>query len=99
MVRESAYRQAINMPIQGSAADLTKLAMVTLDSKFKEMGKKFKVEPRQLLQIHDSILVECAEADAEKVGKIIKEVMEHVYPDLSVKIKADVGTGKNWGEL
>lgn len=99
MVREGAYRQAINMPIQGSAADLTKLAMVTLDSKFKEMGKKFKVEPRQLLQIHDSILVECAEADAEKVGKIIKEVMEHVYPDLSVKIKADVGTGKNWGEL
>ncbi len=99
MVREGAYRQAINMPIQGSAADLTKLAMVALEAKFKVESKKFKVEPRQLLQIHDSILVECAEEDAEHVGKLIKETMEGVYPDLGVKIKADVSVGNNWGEL
>jgi DNA polymerase-1 len=92
MVRESAYRQAINMPIQGSAADLTKLAMVRVQEKLPK-GSEI------LLQIHDSILIEVPEIDAESVSKMLVEVMEDVYPDLGVKIKADVSTGKNWGEL
>lgn len=99
MVREGAYRQAINMPIQGTAADLTKLAMVAVDGKFKAESRKFKVEPRQLLQIHDSLLVECAKEDAEKVGNIMKETMEKIYPELGVKLKVDVHHGKNWGEV
>lgn len=99
MVREGAYRQAVNMPIQGTAADLTKLAMVAVDGKFKAESSKFKVEPRQLLQIHDSILVECYEEDARIVSKMMKETMEAIYPDLGVKLKVDVDSGKNWGEI
>lgn len=100
MVREGAYRQAINMPLQGTAADLTKLAMVKLQEKFdqgKGQGAKGKVE--MLLQIHDSILVECETGDAKKVSEIMKETMENVYPKLGVKLKVDISTGKNWGEL
>lgn len=92
MVREGAYRQAVNMPIQGTAADLTKLAMVRVQERLPENA-------RMLLQIHDSILVECAEKDAGKVGAMMKETMEAVYPDLGVKLKVDVDSGKNWGEI
>lgn len=91
-VREGAYRAAINMPIQGSAADLTKLAMTAVE-------EKLPAGARQLLQIHDSILVECKEADAEKVGTLLKETMEGIYPKLGVNLRVDVSTGKNWGEL
>ncbi len=92
MVRESALRQAVNMPIQGTAADLTKLAMVRVQ-------EKLPGDAKMLLQIHDSILIECAEKDADKLGKMMKETMEAVYPDLGVKLKVDVDTGKNWGEI
>jgi len=92
MVREGAYRQAINMPIQGSAADLTKLAMVRVQ-------EKLPIGSEMLLQIHDSILIETPDKDGDNVGKMLVEVMEGVYPDLGVKIKADVVLGKNWGEL
>ena len=90
-VREAAFRAAINMPVQGTAADLTKIAMTAID-------KKLGVGMRQLLQIHDSILVECDEAQTASVEKILKETMESVY-ELPVKLKVDVSTGKNWGEL
>jgi DNA polymerase I-like protein with 3'-5' exonuclease and polymerase domains len=55
--------------------------------------------PRQIMQIHDSIMVECKEADAEKVGAMMKQVMESIYPDLGVNLKVDVSIGKNWSEL
>ena len=99
MVRETALRQAINMPLQGTAADLTKLAMVAISDKFKVESKKFKEEPKQLLQIHDSIMVECRKEDAGTVEKIMKDVMENIYPNLGVKLKVDISVGKNWGEL
>ncbi len=91
-VREGAYRAAINMPIQGTAADLTKLAMSAVEEKLPKGAQ-------QLLQIHDSILVECLERDADEVGKILKETMENIYPKLGVNLRVDVSTGKNWGEL
>lgn len=90
-VREGAYRAAINMPLQGSAADLMKLAMVQAAPKLPKGAK-------MLLQIHDSILAEAPEKEAEAVGKILKETMENVY-ELPVKLKADISIGKNWGEL
>ncbi len=93
IVRSAAERAAINMPIQGTAADLTKMAMLQVEEKL-ENGLGF-----QLLQIHDSILVVTLEKDAEKVGEILKNTMENVYPDLGVKLKVDVSTGKNWGEV
>jgi DNA polymerase-1 len=92
MVREGAYRQAINMPVQGSAADLTKLAMVRVQEKLPKGSN-------MLLQIHDSILIETPEKDADSVGKMLVSIMQNVYPALGVKIKADVSVGKNWGEL
>lgn len=92
MVREAANRQAANMPIQGTEADLMKLAMIKIEEKIGDLGQ-------QILQIHDSVLVECPEKNAEKVGKILKETMESIAPELPIKLKVDVGIGKNWGEL
>jgi len=90
-VREAGYRAAVNMPLQGTAADLMKMAMV-------QVAGKLPKEAKLLLQIHDSILVEVPEKQAEATGKIIKETMENVYK-LPVKLKADISVGKNWGEL
>jgi DNA polymerase-1 len=91
-VREAAYRAAVNMPLQGSAADLMKVAMINAH-------KQLPVSAKILLQVHDSLLVEVPEKEADKVGKILKETMENVYPKLPVKLKADISSGKNWGEL
>ena len=97
---EGAYRAAVNMPLQGSAADITKLAMIAVQNKFDQSYESgaMSSEPKLLLQIHDSILVECAEKDVETVSKIMKEAMEKVYK-LPVKLKVDVDQGKNWGEI
>jgi DNA polymerase-1 len=92
MVREGAYRAAINHPMQGSAADIMKLAMIKVADKL-DGGCDI------LLQIHDSILIECPSSKAAVVGKIAKETMESAYPKLPVKLKVDVSHGKNWGEL
>jgi DNA polymerase I len=91
IVRQSAERAAINMPIQGTEADLMKMAMVAVDAELPSGAV-------QLLQIHDSILVECREADAERVGDAMKHVMESVY-SLPVVLQVDVTTGDTWGDL
>jgi DNA polymerase-1 len=92
-VREGAYRAAVNMPLQGSAADIMKLAMI-------EVAKKLPKNAKMLLQIHDSILVEApAKEEAKAVGEILKTTMENTYTKLPVKLKADISVGKNWGEL
>lgn len=92
MVRQGAERAAINMPIQGTEADLMKLAMVQIEEKLQGTGAK------QLLQIHDSILVECPEKDGERIAKLLKDTMENVYK-LPVELTVDTAIGKNWGEL
>jgi DNA polymerase-1 len=91
IVREAAKRAAINMPIQGTEADVMKLAMLAVEKKLEGLGE-------QLLQIHDSILVECPAEKADEVARILKETMEGAYK-MSVKLVADVKQGKNWGEL
>lgn len=91
MVREAAFRAAVNMPFQGTAADIMKLAMIAVD-------KKLGDECNQLLQVHDSILVECPEHQAGHVAKILKRTMEEVYP-LPVKLTVDTSVGSNWGVL
>jgi len=91
-VREGAKRAAINMPIQGTEADLMKLAMLKVEQNLGDLGQ-------QLLQIHDSILVETPAKNAPKVEQILRDTMENIYPELGVKLKVDVKTGKNWGEL
>jgi len=92
IVREAAKRVAANMPIQGTEADLMKMAMLEVEKKLDGIGE-------QVLQIHDSILVECPEANADKVSQILQDTMENIYPKLGIKLKVDVSVGKNWGEL
>jgi DNA polymerase-1 len=102
MVREGAYRAAINMPVQGSAADLTKMAMSKIQEYFDrnmENGKWKMGMPRQIMQVHDSVMVECHEDDAEEVAAEIVKIMENIKPDLGVNLNVDVSVGKNWGEL
>ena len=91
MVRSAAERAAMNMPIQGTEADLMKRAMIRLEDKLAGLA-----EP--VLQVHDSILVECSPEDTERVGEIMRTEMEGVCPELPIRLKVDVKTGKNWEE-
>ncbi len=92
IVRQAAERAAINMPIQGTEADLMKMAMISVQNKLRG------TECKQLLQIHDSILVECPESEGERIAKLLKDTMENIYK-LPVKLTVDTSIGKNWGEL
>lgn len=92
MVRSGAERAAANMPIQGTEADLMKRAMLRIDEKIGGLGE-------QILQIHDSILVECPKQNSEKIATILKEVMESIAPELAIPLKVDVSIGKSWGEM
>ncbi|NCC69701.1 MAG: DNA polymerase I, partial [Clostridia bacterium] len=94
MIREAAKRAAANMPIQGTEADLMKRAMIKVDRLLKKDGLG-----EQILQIHDSILVECPAENAEKVTKLLQETMENIAPELGVRLKVDANTGRHWGEL
>jgi DNA polymerase-1 len=94
IVRQAAERAAINMPIQGTEADLMKIAMINVD---KLLSDKYP-DSHMLLQIHDSILIECPTHDAQAVADLLKESMESVYK-LPVKLDVDVSVGENWGQL
>jgi DNA polymerase-1 len=101
VVREGAYRAAVNMPMQGTAADIMKMAMIKVQQHFDTNHQQQPTKsqpPRMLLQIHDSILVETPEAQAEQVASEIKDIMENVYK-LPVKLAVDTTIGKNWGEM
>lgn len=95
VVREAALRAAVNMPFQGSAADIMKLAMVKVQEKLDQSKAG---NAKILLQIHDSLIVECDAEEAEATAKLIKDAMENAYK-LPVKLTVDTSTGKNWGEL
>lgn len=92
VIRMAAERAAQNMPIQGTEADLMKRAMIQIDKKLPEGAK-------QILQIHDSIIVECDENMAEEISAMLVKTMEEVAPELPIKLVAEVTTGRNWGEL
>jgi DNA polymerase-1 len=91
MVRQSAERAAANMPIQGTEADLMKRAMIVVDQMLSDRAD-------QLLQIHDSILVECDESDAEDIANQMRDIMENIAPELPIRLRVDVSVGDNWGE-
>jgi len=92
--RQAAERAAINMPIQGTEADLMKLAMIRLDA---VLARKFP-DVHLIMQVHDSLLVEAPEGVAKEVAKIMQEIMEGVAPRLPVKLATDIRIVKNWGE-
>jgi DNA polymerase-1 len=87
-IKAGAERAALNMPIQGTSADITKLAMIRLTEVLPK-------DVRQILQVHDSIVIECPEEDATKIAKIVKKEMESVAPDLGVKLSVDTKITKN----
>ena len=91
--RSLAERMAMNTPIQGSAADIIKLAMVAA---WRELGKA-GVRSRILLQVHDELVLEVVEDEIEQVSEILRKAMEHVV-ELSVPLLIDIHTGKNWAE-
>jgi DNA polymerase-1 len=94
MIRQAAERAAINMPIQGTEADLMKMAMIEVQKLLDAQHN----DCHQLLQIHDSILVEAPEEVAGRVGDLLRDTMENIYK-LPVRLDVDVTTGHNWGEL
>ena len=92
LVRSAAERAAANMPIQGTEADLMKRAMIEVDKALPDGAKL-------ILQIHDSLIIECDDNQVDKISTILREKMEQVEPKLQVKLAVDVTVGKNWGEL
>jgi DNA polymerase-1 len=94
MLRAAAEREATNAPLQGSAADLMKLAMVRLDRRLNAAG----LDAVMLLQIHDELIFEVAVRDLEEAGRVVKYEMEHAL-ELSVPIEATLKTGKNWYDV
>ena len=93
MVREAAKRMAMNAPIQGTAADIIKLAMLRVDKALKAAGLAAKL----VLQVHDELIVECPEAEAETVQALITREME-AAAQLAVPLTAEAKVGKSWYE-
>lgn len=92
-VRNFAERNAINAPIQGSAADIIKIAMVKIYDRFRKEG----IRSRMILQVHDELNFSVVPEEKEKVERIVLEEMQNAYP-LQVPLVADSGWGKNWLE-
>lgn len=94
MVRAQAERMAINMPVQGSEADLIKLAMIEIAKKLEDVSPA----SRMLLQVHDELLFEVPPKDVEKVSAFAKDLMENVEK-VGVKVVVESKVGKNWEEM
>ena len=89
-IRSFGERIALNTPIQGSAADIIKIAMVKVYNELKKRNMKSKL----IIQIHDELVVDAAEDEVEEVKEIMRELMENSV-DLNVKLSVDMNTGKN----
>jgi DNA polymerase-1 len=92
--RQQAEREAVNMPIQGTAADIIKMAMVELSRALREEHYR----ARMILQVHDELVLEVPEAELERVTPLVVEVMESAYK-LDTPLVADAKVGDNWGEM
>ena len=92
VIRQAAERAAMNMPIQGTEADLMKRAMIQVDQALPEGANL-------VMQVHDSLIVECDESIANQVAEVLKQKMESIAPELDIKLAVEVTIGKNWGEL
>jgi len=93
-LRGFAERTAVNTPLQGTAADLIKIAMIRIDAELRER----KLRSRMLLQVHDELVFEVPEGEVETMKRLVTEQMEHVH-ELKVPLKVEAGTGPNWRDL
>jgi len=91
VVRQFEERVAINMPIQGTAADMIKLAMINI---YNELNK-MKARSKMVLQVHDELLFDVHKDEVEEIREMVKEKMENAIP-MNVPIVVETGTGKNW---
>jgi DNA polymerase-1 len=92
--RGFAERTAINTPLQGTAADLIKLAMIAIDRKLATQN----LRTRMVLQVHDELLFEVPEDETEAISRLVKDAMENVI-QLRVPIVADLAFGNNWRDM
>ena len=93
VVRGYAERNAINAPIQGTAADIIKVAMIRIHNRFKAEN----IRSKMILQVHDELIIEAPEENAEEVKNLLKEVMETACK-MSVPFTVEVESGKTWYE-
>ncbi len=87
-------REAINAPIQGTAADIMKIAMLKIPSALKNAGLKGKM----LLQVHDELVLECPKSEMQKTAQVVQDTMANAYP-ISVPLETEARAGVNWGEM
>ena len=92
LIRQAAERAAMNMPIQGTEADLMKRAMIHVD-------KALPSGAELIMQVHDSLIVECDKNQKDEVTAILKREMESVAPELNIKLAVEVTSAENWGNL
>ena len=92
-IRSHDERNAVNMPIQGSAADLIKLSMINIDREFQAKSIKSKM----ILQVHDELVFDVPISELDEIKKIVKSEMENAFT-LDVPLVVDIGTGNNWLE-
>ena len=93
-IRQAAERMAVNMPIQGTAADVIKLAMVSIDKRMQEQGMR----SRMILQVHDELIFETPQEEMDALRALVLELMPAAL-DLVVPLKVELKTGDNWGDL
>jgi DNA polymerase-1 len=93
-IRQATERMAVNTPLQGTAADIIKVAMIRVQNRIEELGLCAKM----IMQVHDELVFEVPEEELEKATSIIRDKMESVM-DLSVPLKVSIDSGKNWAEV
>jgi DNA polymerase-1 len=93
-LRGFAERTAVNTPLQGTAADLIKIAMIRIDTSLREQGLK----SRMTLQVHDELVFEVPETEIDSMRRLVRDHMENVHP-LSVPLLVEIGVGKNWRDM
>jgi DNA polymerase-1 len=91
IMQRTAEREAINHPIQGTAADIIKIAMINIHAELIQRG----LQTRLLLQVHDELLLEAPQAEAGEVKALVRRLMEHAY-QIDPPLKVEVGAGPNW---
>ena len=94
-LRGFAERTAVNTPLQGTAADLIKLAMIRIDAMIIERSLK----SRMTLQVHDELVFEVPESEVDEMRSLVRDQMENVHPSLSVPLMVEIGVGRNWRDL
>ena len=95
MIRMAAERETVNMPIQGTAADILKKAMIDVHAALEARNVTTSRPSRMILTVHDELLFEAPEADAPQVAELVKDIMQRAYT-INVPLTVDVGIGKNW---